>query len=53
MAQLDHAVIRMKLEKLRLELEAAPGKDVDLEQRVSQLNARMKMLVEILLYLGK
>ena len=53
MAQLDHSVIRMKLEKLRQELESAPGKDVDLEHRISMLHAQMKMLVEILLYLGK
>lgn len=53
MPHLDHAVIRMKLEKLQQQLGQAPGSEVGLEQRISMLNAQMKMLVEILLHLGK
>lgn len=50
MAGLDHTVIRMKLEKLKLELDAVPGSDVSLDQRIAMLHAKMKMLVEILLH---
>lgn len=50
MPQLGNAVIRMKLEKLKLELDATPGSDVSLDQRIAMLHAKMKMLVEILLH---
>ena len=52
MAQLDHAVIRMKLEKLRQELKEGPPVEMLVEARTEWLRVRMIALVEILLYFG-
>jgi hypothetical protein len=51
MVGLDHAVIRMKLEKLKQEIEAGPSGKTRAEE-TAWLRAKLKELVEILLYLG-
>lgn len=53
MPDLDHTVIRMKLEKLKQSMELGPDRDADVEQKVLWVRSQMNMLVEILLYLGK
>jgi hypothetical protein len=53
MPGLDHAVIRMKVEKLRLEVQQGPGNDASVEQQIYWLRDKFLRLVEILLYLGK
>lgn len=50
---LDHTVIRIKLEKLRLELKEGPPVEMMVESRVEWMRAKTQALVEILLYLGK